>query len=317
MKYYQLANGDQIPAVGLGTWKSSPEQVYKAVKAALNIGYRHIDCAAIYRNETAVGKALKEAIASGDVQRKDLWITSKLWNNAHRRSEVIGGLQKTLTDLQLDYLDLYLIHWPVALKSEVMLPEKPEDFYSLETVPLSETWQGMEDVLEQGLCRHIGVSNFSRQKLADLQATAKHKPEMNQVESHPCLQQQELLDYCQKEGILFTAYSPLGSSDRPPSLKKADEPQLLSHSVIQEIATRHQATPAQVLIAWALNRNTVAIPKSVNPQRLQENIAAVDLSLTEADMQAIAQLESHYRFVDGTFWTTPGSPYTLASLWDE
>jgi alcohol dehydrogenase (NADP+) len=202
------------------------------------------------------------------------------------------------------------------LKKGVTLPTTGEDFYSLEEVPLMETWQGMEQCLSRGLCRHLGVSNFSRKKLANIIDHATVKPEMNQVECHPYLQQQELLEYCRQENVLFTAYSPLGSGDRPDFLKKADEPRLMDNSVIGQIADRHNCSPAQVLLSWGIGRGSIVIPKSVSPLRLKENFEATEIELKPEDKQAIAQLEFHYRFVDGSFWEMPGSPYTIASLWD-
>lgn len=316
MKYYQLANGDEIPALGLGTWKSEPGKVYEAIKTAIQMGYRHIDCAPIYKNEPEVGQGLKEVIASGIVKRSELWITSKLWNNAHKAEEVIPALQQTLSDLQLDYLDLFLIHWPIAFKKEVSFPQKADDYFSLDEVPLAETWQGMESALKQGLCKHIGVSNFSQKKIAALSQDATQKPEVNQVEAHPYLQQKQLLDYCSSEGILLTAYSPLGSGDRTPGMKRQDEPSLLKQPLIEEIAASKGLSAAQVLIAWAITRNTVVIPKSVNPERLKENLDAASIVLTTEEMETIEGLNRDYRFVDGSFWELPGGPYTVSNLWD-
>jgi alcohol dehydrogenase (NADP+) len=161
------------------------------------------------------------------------------------------------------------------------------------------------------------VSNFSVRKLTALLETARHRPAMNQVELHPYLQQAPLVRFCHDNGIQVTAYSPLGSSDRPDNFKAKDEPVLLEDPVIKTIAERHQATPAQVLISWALHRDTAVIPKSVNPERLGQNLAAADLRLSDDDLNEIADLDRHRRYVDGAFWAQEGSPYTLATLWDE
>ena len=317
MKNLTFQNGDKLPAIGLGTWKSAPGEVFDAVIEAIKSGYRHIDCAAIYGNEAEVGQAIEKVIADRVLKREALWVTSKLWNNAHRRQQVKPALEKTLRDLNLDYLDLYLVHWPVVLKSEVVYPEKADDFLSLEEVPIAETWQGMEGIHRDGLARHIGVSNFSAKKIDQLLNDASQPPEMNQVELHPYLQQRDLLAYCRKQNIHVTAYSPLGSKDRPKRLLKEDEPSLLDNPVIKEIAGKHQCTPAQVLISWAVHRDTAVIPKSVNPKRIRENLAAGEVALAPADVDAIRQLDQHYRFIDGSLWALEGNPYTLAGLWDE
>lgn len=310
-------NGDSMPALGLGTWKSDPGEVYKAVKEAIRIGYRHIDCAPIYGNEAEVGQALDESLKEGAVARERLWVTSKLWNDAHAPENVRSAVEKTLQDLRLSHLDLLLIHWPVALRHGVVFPKSGEDFVSLDDLPILQTWAAMETLVDEGICRHIGVSNFSVAKLDGLTGSARMKPEMNQIELHPYLQQPSMMDYCRTKGILLTAYSPLGSVDRPSALKAEDEPVLLEDAVIGRIAERRGATPAQVLIAWALHRNTAVIPKSVHPERMRENLAAADLSLTSEDLQEIADLDRHRRYVDGSFWTMGGSPYTLENLWDE
>jgi alcohol dehydrogenase (NADP+) len=317
MKTLQFSNGDSMPILGLGTWKSKPGEVYEAVKAAIRIGYRHIDCARIYGNETEIGKAFAECFQEGIVKREDLWITSKLWNDSHAPEHVQPGLEETLTALQLDYLDLFLMHWPVALKKGASFPLTPEKMISLDELPVEATWGAMESLVDKGLCRHIGVSNFSLPKLKGLIAAAKLKPEMNQVELHPYLQQNELLEFCRQNGVPMTAYSPLGSPDRPDSLKAEDEPVLMEDSTITAIADRHHVSPAQVLIAWAMHRGTAVIPKSVNPKRIEQNLAAVEVSLTAEDMAEIAKLDRHRRYVDGTIWVVEGGPYTLANLWDE
>jgi len=317
MTFQRLRETLEIPALGLGTWKSGPGEVFTAVKEALNIGYRHIDCAPAYENEGEVGAAIAETVASGRVGRKELWITSKLWNNAHRPDKVEPALRKTLADLKLDYLDLFLIHWPVAFSHEVFFPRSGEDYFSLADMPTISTWRAMEACVEKGLVRHIGVCNFSIKKLDALKQEAKIAPVMNQIELHPYLQQNTMLEYCRQNGILLTAYAPLGSGDRPQRLKKSDEPVLLQDPVIQRIAGKHGVQPGHILLAWALHRGTIVIPKSVNPERLRQNLDASNVSLDAADMADIAALDRGYRFVDGSFWQGPGSPYTVADLWDE
>lgn len=317
MQHLRFTNGDPLPILGLGTWKAAPGEVYAAVREALRLGYRHIDCAAIYGNEAEVGRALAEAMAEGVLNREQLWVTSKLWNNAHAPAAVRPALEQTLADLRLDYLDLYLVHWPVALRPEVLLPREAADLIALDALPIAQTWQAMEALVEQGLCRHIGVSNFSVVKLDELLARARLKPEMNQVELHPYLQQAAMLDFCRRHAVLLTAYSPLGSPDRPAGMRAVGESRLLDDPTIARLATRHGATPGQLLIAWGIARGTAVIPKSVNPERLRENLAAAELRLEAADLLEIARLDRHYRYVTGSFWTMPGSPYTLANLWDE
>jgi alcohol dehydrogenase (NADP+) len=312
-----LRDGEAVPALGLGTWKSEPGAVGQAVRAAIDCGYRHIDCAPIYGNEPEVGDAITDMIERGRAARKDLWITSKLWNDSHAADAVVPALERTLEDLAVDYVDLFLIHWPIAQRAGVAIPGSAGDLVPLSEVPLIETWGGMLDARRQGLARHVGVSNFSRKKLIELGALTDEPPEVVQIELHPYLQQPDLLDYCSKAGIVVTAYSPLGSPDRNPVLKAADEPDLLHDPVIAEIADDVQATPAQVLIAWALARRTSVIPKSVTPSRIAENLRAAELALDRDQLARITALDRHYRFVTGRFFELPGGPYTYESIWDE
>ncbi len=317
MKTLHFDNGDAMPILGLGTWKSEPGDVYRAVKEAVRLGYRHIDCAPIYGNEPEIGQALSECFAEGAVARDQMWITSKLWCDSHARVDVRPALEKTLADLQLDYLDLYLIHWPVVLKKGVEFAGSANDMIALDELPTSETWEAMEATVDKGLCRHIGVSNFSGAKLKALVDDARLKPEMNQIELHPYLQQPAMLEFCGKHDVAITAYSPLGSLDRPDGLKAKDEPVLLEDRTIAAIAERRGATPAQVLISWAIHRGTAVIPKSVNPARLKENLAAAELWLTQEDMKEITGLDRNRRYVDGEFWAIEGGPYTVTNIWDE
>jgi alcohol dehydrogenase (NADP+) len=312
-----LQQSHTLPAFGLGTWNSPPGDVQRAVTWAIEAGYRHIDCAWIYGNEAEIGAALKDVFARGIVTRDELWITSKLWNHRHLPADVEPAIRESLDALGLERLDLYLVHWPVAHKADKPVHRTADDFYSLGEVPLADTWRAMEALVDAGLTRAIGVSNFSVAKLDALLASARIAPAMNQIEMHPYLQQPAMMSYCKDKGIGLTAYSPLGSRDRPARLKSADDPILLEDPVINAIASTHGVSPAQVLIAWALQRGTAVIPKSTNAGRIQQNLDATAVVLTDDDMQRIAGLDRHRRYVDGNFWVLPGGPYTLANLWDE
>jgi alcohol dehydrogenase (NADP+) len=316
MKMLAFSNGDQMPIVGLGTWKSAPGEVYAAVREAIRIGYRHIDCAMVYGNEVEIGNAIRDAIGERQVVREQLWITSKLWCNAHGRENVASALTKTLKDLSLAYLDLYLIHWPIAVKPGARSPLSAADFLSAAEAPLQATWEGMEAAVHAGLARHIGVSNFSVKKLRELIGQCKIKPEVDQVELHPLLQQPELVGFCAAQGIHMTAWAPLGSPDRPATVKAPGAPVLLDNPVIKSIAQSLGCTPAQVLIAWHVQRGISTIPKSVTPSRLRENLAAAEIKLRGADMERIAGLNQNYRYIDGSFWVVEGGPWTLQSIWD-
>lgn len=314
MQTYKLEN-DSWQAIGLGTWKSRPGEVKQAIIEAIKCGYRHIDCAAIYMNEKEIGEAFTYCFENNIVKREDLWVTSKLWNNAHKKEDVIPALKQTLSDLQLDYLDLYIIHWPVAIKNEVINATQPSDYLPLTEVPIIETWSMMEEAKKEGLTKHIGVSNFSIKKLTDLYEKATIKPEVNQVELHPYLQQDNLVEFCKKYNIMLTAYSPLGSGDRSAGMKKDNEPSLLENEVIKSIANKHNVSTAQVLIAWHLHRGYTVIPKSTNAERIKQNFLAFEVKLDENDLSEIKKLDKHYRYVDGKFFEIPGNGYE--NIYDE
>jgi alcohol dehydrogenase (NADP+) len=316
MKTQRLIDGTEMAALGLGTWKSEPEQVYHAVRAALEVGYRHVDCAAIYQNEEEVGRALQDAFAAGDVSREDVWITSKLWNDSHLVDDVRPALEASLQKLRLEYLDLYLIHWPVALRPGVVFPATAEDFLSLRDAPLEATWEAMLSLREAGLARQVGVSNFSKGQILRVRDATGELPAVNQIELHPYLQQDRLLEACGELGVAVTAYSPLGSPDSASFIGREDDILLTQHPTIVSIAKEHGATPGQILIAWALARGTSVIPKSVNRGRIAENFGALDVTLSLADMTAIAALDRHQRMVDGRFWFL-GDTYSAETLWDE
>lgn len=313
MEYYTCQNGDRMPMLGIGTWQSDPDKLYEAIVAAVEAGYRHIDCAYIYQNEAIVGRALKHLFEAGTVERGDLWITSKLWNASHRREQAIPAIRKSLELLGLDYLDMYLVHWPVALKAGTLFPESAADFVPLAAVPLAETWQGMEDCFDAGLTRHIGVSNFSEPKLKALLETCRIRPENNQVELNPYLQQPRLVEYCFEENICVTAFSPLGKGN----VARRNELNLYEDPVIRAIAAEQGATISQVLLKWAIGKGIAVIPKSVTPSRIRENFGAIGVALTSDDVAAIDKLDHHNRISFGGLWLVEGSPYTYRSLWDE
>lgn len=315
MKNVIFRNGDKMPMLGLGTWKSKPGEVKNAVFWALEAGYRHIDCAAIYGNEKEVGEGLAEAIRAGIVQRSEVFLTSKLWNDSHRYEDVGPALDKTLEDLGVDYLNLYLIHWPISFKHGVGFATHREEFYTYEDVPLTQTWSAMQEEKASGKSLHIGVSNFNSSKLMELIKMKEEVPEMNQIEMHPFLPQEKLVDFCRQHQILLTAYSPLGSPDSRGE-KHQNDPKLLTNPVIREIARKHGVSEGQVLIAWSMARDVVVIPKSVNQSRIIENLKSADLKLDEQDLMEIRDIGISHRYVDGTFFTQGQSPYELSDLWE-
>ncbi|KAF9522574.1 NADP-dependent oxidoreductase domain-containing protein [Crepidotus variabilis] len=258
---FSLPSGDKIPSIGLGVWRSAPNDVGEAVKVALKAGYRHIDDAWIYGNEREVGNAIKES----SVPRKDIWITSKLWNTFHKPEHVEWAVDDTLSKLGTSYLDLYLIHWPVAFN------EDQEVDWELTENPYP-TWQKMEEMVEKGKIRNIGVSNFNIRRLQNLTANnLKIKPAINQVELNYWYPQPELLQWSKDHGILLEAYSPLGSAERVKETLQIPE--------VKHIAEKLDISPAQVYISWHIQRGTIVLPKSVTPARIEENFKVSRLPL--------------------------------------
>jgi alcohol dehydrogenase (NADP+) len=260
-----LSNGtDAIPAVGFGTLIRDPAAAKRAIKTALDVGYRHLDCAELYGNEYIVGNAMREAFEAGTVRRKDLFVTTKLWNNNHRPARVGPALAASLRRLQLDYVDCYLIHTPFAFPPGD--DQHPRDAQNRpiydSAVTLVETWRAMERLVDEGKCSSIGLSDISLEKLKEIIAAARIKPAVVQVESHPYLPEWELLDFCRRNGIVMLAFAPLGHGM---------EPRVIEDPVITAIAQRLQKTPAQVALAWAVQRGAAFLTTSTSPDHIREN----------------------------------------------
>ncbi|XP_037269553.2 aldo-keto reductase 1B isoform X3 [Rhipicephalus microplus] len=252
-----LSSGYKIPAIGLGTWKSQAGQVYEAVKTAIDTGYRHIDCAFAYQNEEEVGRAIEDKIKDGTVERGDLWITGKCWNTYHSRSKVFECCELSLKKLRLEYFDLYLIHWPMGYQEGGdMFPRNENGDFIFSDVDFLETWA---------------------------------------IECHPYLNQSELIDFCKKHNIAVTAYSPLGSPDRP--WAKPGDPLLMEEPAIKAIAEAHGKTPAQVLIRYQIERGVIVIPKSVTKERIISNFNVFDFKLTQKEMKTINGFNRDHRFL--------------------
>jgi len=297
-----------MPDIGFGLWKIDPVECADVVVEAIKAGYRHFDCAADYGNEAEVGVGLATAIGDGLVSRDDLWVTSKLWNTFHHPDHVEAACQKSLDDLGLDYLDLYLIHFPIALEyvpieeryppEWLFNPDAEKSEMRRQPVPLHDTWAALEKLVRQGMVRQIGVCNYNSALVHDLMSYAETKPSVLQIEAHPYLTQEKLLRLAKHYGIAVTAFSPLASKSYVEIDMASETDSVLSEKAVEEIATAHSKTPAQVVLRWALQRGTSIIPKSTDPQHMRENLAITDFSLTEAQMNSISALNANRRFND-------------------
>lgn len=311
----KLNSGYEMPLVGFGTWKVSNDTVADQVYNAIKVGYRLFDCAQDYGNEKEVGQGLKRAIDDGLVSRDELFITSKLWNTYHDPKNLGKAFDKGLSDLGLEYIDLYLIHFPISLKYVPIEEKYPPGLFSdgkvrEEKVPILDTWRAMEELVESKKVRSIGISNFATVLIQDLLKAAKIPPAVLQIEHHPYLQQPTLVKYVQRWGIQITGYSSFG----PQSFLEMghstalETPTLFEHTSIKSIADKHEKSPAQVLLRWATQRGIAVIPKSGNPDRLFANLHVNDFDLTEQDLVEISKLEKGIRFNDPTSWGDEGFP---------
>ena len=315
-----LSTGAKIPAIGLGTFGSdrySGEEVAAAVVNAATVGYRHFDCASVYGNELLVGQSFQTLLQSG-IWREDLWITSKLWNDKHDEADVIPSCRQSLKDLGLEYLDLYLVHWPfpnyhapgvdVTARDHAARPYIHENYM--------RTWRQMEKLVEMGLVRHIGTSNMTIPKLELVLRDAKIRPSANEMELHPHFQQPQVFQYVLENGILPIGYSPIGSPSRPERDKTADDTVDMEDPVIVKIAERLGVHPAVVCVKWAIQRGQVPIPFSVKrTQYLASLQATVSAPLTDDDMQQIAQIDRNCRLIKGQVFLWEGSR-GWEDLWD-
>ena len=297
-----------MPSVGLGLWKVDPLSAGELVYEAISVGYRHLDSACDYGNEAEVGKGIERVLASNVCHREDLWITSKLWNTFHEPKYVRSAVERTLRDLQVDYLDSYLIHFPISLAYVApetryppgwfFEPDAPNPSMQSIKVPVAETWGAMEELVDAGLVRTIGVCNFGISLLRDLQAGARIQPSSLQVEMHPRLTQEKLLQFCNQENIAVTAFSPLGAPSYVPLGMAKETDSLLINQDILEIANAARRTAAQVLLRWGVQRGTAVVPKTSQPKRLKENISLFDFLLSEEQMLIIDGLNKNHRFND-------------------
>ena len=303
-----VSNSKPMPAVGLGYWKVEQSAAAAVTVEAVKIGYRHLDCAADYGNEASVGDGIAEVVRQGLCKREDLWVTSKLWNTHHRPEHVKPAFIRSLRDLKLDYLDLYLIHFPISLQYVPMETRYPAGWFVdpkdsqprmvPDAVPIRETWQAMEELVDAGLVRSIGISNFGVSLIRDLLSQCRIRPNVLQVESHPYLVQQKLIRFCHEASIAVTAFSPLGAPSYIPIGMASESDSVLNDPIVRKIASSHGRSAAQIVLRWGVQRGTAVIPKSSKLERLRENLDLAGFELAQPEMESINALNKNQRFND-------------------
>ncbi|XP_053553106.1 aldo-keto reductase family 1 member C23-like protein [Bombina bombina] len=305
--YIVLNDGNKIPVIGFGTY--APDKFPKnlseeATKLAIEVGYRHIDCAYFYGNEPEVGCAIKAKIEDGTVNRGDLFYTGKLWNTFHIPQLVRPALEKSLQDVQLDYMDLFLIHMPMELKpGDDLLPIDENGHFIYHNTDLCDTWKAMEQCKDAGLVRSIGVSNFNRRQLEMIlnKPGLKYKPSCNQVECHIYLNQSKLLAFCKSQDIVLVAYGVLGSA-RDENWVDQNAPVLLEDPVLNQIANKYNKLPAQVALRYILQLGAVVLAKSFNPTRIKLNFQVFDFQLSPEDMKSLEAQNRNLRYMNSSLW---------------
>jgi diketogulonate reductase-like aldo/keto reductase len=291
-----------MPAIGLGTFgsdKYGPAEVAAAVREAASVGYRHFDCASVYRNEPEVGEALQGVAADG-ISRESLWITSKVWNDRHH--EVEQSCEQSLADLKLDYVDLYLVHWPFPNSHGPGVSVDSRDPHAVPFVheQFMETWRKMERLVDRGLVRHIGTSNMTVSKLTGVLRDASMPPAANEMEIHPHFQQPELFDFCVQNQILPIGYCPIGSPSRPERDRTPEDTVDTEDPVITAAASRLGVHPAVVCVLWQIQRGSVPIPFSVKRSQFESMLRAVEtMRLTDEEMAQISGIDRHCRLIKG------------------
>ena len=315
-----LYTGAQMPAIGLGTFGSdhvSAQEIAGAVKGAAEVGYRHFDCASVYGNEARIGFSLCEIMRSG-LKRQDLWITSKLWNDKHAEADVLPACKESLADLQLEYLDLYLVHWPFPNyhRPGCNVDERDPNAKPYLHENFMKTWRKMEELVDLGLVRHIGTSNMTIPKLKLVLRDARIKPAVTEMELHPHFQQPELFDYVRANGIVPVGYSPIGSPGRPVRDRTPEDTSPTEDPVVKRIAERHGVHPALICIKWAVQRGQTPIPFSAKRAHYLSNLRGVaEDPLTSDEMQEIAAIDRNCRLVKGqVFLWKDGQSWE--ALWD-